>query len=663
MKRNRYYTLIIMLSFTMLLSLNHATQQRSITSSIISEEEQPFLTVFDQSNYEEFSSGNFSGLNFSNYTLSVKLDEENSLVRGNLTADFYNGDPISFSSIPFHLYPSGMAYESRQGDIEILNVTTISVPKCELMHTVLQDEQLMWINLSTPLEPGEYTSFCISFITTLPDGGIDRANSHGYDGNQTRIYKFASAYPIPCVYDEFDGWNTDPYLQIGDPFYFDMANYDFFIEVPVGMVVAATGEMLERTTDGVTVQYHYNPLLPVREMTFSASRYFETETTLCRGVNVSTYFLPKSESLWSQYATEDNALQVAVDALTLFNDTFGAYPYPTLNIVEEHTWYGGMEYPCQVYISEAIPELINNYQRYSWYLEKVIVHEICHQWWYQLVGNDEIDYGFLDEGLVCWSTDYFGQIKSPPGYPSYWEKLRYYYFYNERPSKINQSLYEYIESSTDWIYACYYKAPVIFEKLRVTIGNDDFLSGLNNFFRQYYFKIARLSDLQRSFEEVTGSSLDWFFLPWFNNPFLPNYNFQSVEYNSSGMTATIIIEDLNEIISSNSSEYNTYSYSQQVPIYIYDSNNQVIYSEVVWINGTTTLMIPVTRQPAKVSLILTDDVLAQLYTYDVDSLDAFFTYPTGFNIAAIFIICLVAAGIIGIGYLILKRRKLRDNGI
>jgi aminopeptidase N len=42
-------------------------------------------------------------------------------------------------------------------------------------------------------------------------------------------------------------------------------------------------------------------------------------------------------------------------------------------------------------------------------LEKTIAHESCHQWWYNLVGNDEIDYLFLDEGLTCWSTDYYGE--------------------------------------------------------------------------------------------------------------------------------------------------------------------------------------------------------------------------------------------------------------
>jgi len=45
-------------------------------------------------------------------------------------------------------------------------------------------------------------------------------------------------------------------------------------------------------------------------------------------------------------------LNHAENALILFNNTFGTYPYPTLNVVEEYTDYGGMEYPLQVYISD-----------------------------------------------------------------------------------------------------------------------------------------------------------------------------------------------------------------------------------------------------------------------------------------------------------------------
>ncbi len=95
------------------------------------------------SNYEQFKTGNFTGYEFSSYNLSVYLDEDTCTVAGNLTVDFYNDDPVNFTQIPFHIYASGMEYDTRPGYIEILNVTTLGAPKQELTFDFFNSTQLM----------------------------------------------------------------------------------------------------------------------------------------------------------------------------------------------------------------------------------------------------------------------------------------------------------------------------------------------------------------------------------------------------------------------------------------------------------------------------------------------------------------------------------------
>jgi hypothetical protein len=327
---------IVGLSLTLLLGIFFSINSNQVSN--LSEQKYIDLNPIS-SDYEQFKKGNFTGYEFSSYNLSVYLDEDTSTVAGNLTVDFYNNDPVNFTQIPFHLYASGMRYDTRQGYIEILNITTLAEPKEELPFEVFNSTQLMWVNLTTELKPTNRTSFIISFNTTLPDGGIDRANEHGWDHNQSRIFKFANCYPQPCVYDEFDGWNIDPYILMGDPFYFDMAYYDLIINVPKNMTVAATGALIDNETIGDRTIFHYNPHLPVREVTFSASRYFVVESVIVPNANVtvSTYFLPKSYWLWHEFALE------SISPGGLFNLTFGDYPYSTLNVVQEYTHYGGME--------------------------------------------------------------------------------------------------------------------------------------------------------------------------------------------------------------------------------------------------------------------------------------------------------------------------------
>jgi hypothetical protein len=571
-------------------------------------EAQPSLSQANLDDYNHFSRGDFTGTSFSHVNLSVTLDDTQSTVVGNLSIEYYNDDPIAFSSIPFHLYTSGMDYVSRQGAIEIFSVTTIEAPLVPLSHDITPDGEIMWVNLPTPVGPGDTSSFKISFKTTLPDG-LDRANSQGSDIDQSRMFTFASCYPMVCVYDEYDGWNIDGYVSFGDPFYLDMAFYDFMVEVPSDMVVAATGQLIERSSDGANTTYHFSPRLPVREVTFSASRYYVIESTMVGSVNVSSFYIPDSQPEW-----EDDVLTWATETLLLYNTTYGIYPYSTLNIVEQFAFYGGMEYPCQVYITNGVLQLVRAGSRPANYLELVVVHEVVHQWWSQLVGVDSIDWGFLDEGMTCWSHNYFGEV-----YHLSWEyfqsdryldTVRMFYEENSIDTAINQSNYVMPELVT---YIEYVKTPLVLEKLRIEIGHERFIEGLSLFLKQNYFRIGTLAGLQTALETAYGGSLDWFFLPWFDNPRLPAYSFTKAVYDREDGTLMVAVKDENEA-------HNPYPYSQRVPIRVLDSTDEILSEEVVWINGTTSLTLEMAAEPDEVSLLYDGYVLVELASQDIHSL-------------------------------------------
>ncbi len=639
------FSLFFMLEFALISSQN--ALYPTYEPRIISEEE----TFADQQQMLKLAQPDN---NFSSYNLSVIFNEGVASVQGNLSIDFYNNDPKNFTRIPFHLYLSGMMYETKQGTIEIQKVFDQENHSQILSYNVYPNQQLMWVNLTKELKEKERASFVIQFTATLPDGPYDRANVFGYDSNQTKIFKFTGFYPIPCVYDQEDGWNVDPYLDVGDPFYFDMAYYNLFIEAPKEMIIAATGQLQEKVNKGSTLLHHFNPVYPVREVTFSASRYFQVESKLVNGVNLSTFFLPKSDELWATYAIDN-----AENALLLYNSTFGTYPYPTLNIVEEYTIFGGMEYPCQIYATEAVDTYSYPLSINRRILEKIIAHETCHQWWYNIVGNDEVDLPFLDEGIVVWSTDYYGEY-----YHGTWEyfqmvtryidKVRTYYAITGLSSKINQTAYEFIATNTDWVFIGYYKTPLIFEKLRQTIGHTNFINGLKLFFIQYEFKHAILSDLQKCFEDIIGTSLDWFFFPWFDNPYLPKYSFGEVEFDSGSNNLTIIIEDNNELL-------NEYTYRQLVPLAIYNNNGNEIYYEEIWIDDTTTINLELTETPYKVSLLYDNYVLVQLDDPNDLSLDLYLkSIPNGIPGYDLGMILVFSVHVIGL-LIIFTRRNIQKN--
>ncbi|MFW9862948.1 MAG: hypothetical protein ACFFET_11725, partial [Candidatus Thorarchaeota archaeon] len=162
-------------------------------------------------------------------------------------------------------------------------------------------------------------------------------------------------------------------------------------------------------------------------------------------------------------------------------------------------------------------------------------------------------------------------------------------------------------------YLEYVKTPLVLEKLRVEIGHEKFIEGLSLFLKQNYFRVGTLAGLQTALEEVCGWSLDWFFLPWFDNSRLPDYSFTGAVYDRVEGTLLVTIEDENEV-------YNTHSYSQQVPIRVLDSAHEILNDRVAWINGTTTLTLEVAREPDEVILLYDDYILVELAEQDIHSL-------------------------------------------
>ncbi|MCJ7651691.1 MAG: hypothetical protein MUP85_24050, partial [Candidatus Lokiarchaeota archaeon] len=286
------------------------------------------------------------------------------------------------------------------------------------------------------------------------------------------------------------------------------------------------------------------------------------------------------------------------------------------------------------------------------------------QWWYNLIGNDEVDLGFLDEGFAEWSTGYYGEYfygsweyfqtldYSYYQLAPYIERVRMYYHNEGIASKINQSIYEFISSNTDYVFASYRKAPLILEKLRQIIGHVNFIEGVRLYFETLKFKLATLTDLQDIFEFVNSSSLDWFFLPWYDNPYLPDYAFSSYTYNADNGTLSLTIIDLNEPV-------NEYPYSQQVPLEIYNTNDQTIYSELIWINSTTTIRIPISQTPKMARLLYDNYVLVQLDNPFKLYLDLIIT-NIGTTILGFELGMLTLSSIVSMGLIIyLYRRKLR----
>jgi peptidase M1-like protein len=79
----------------------------------------------------------------------------------------------------------------------------------------------------------------------------------------------------------------------------------------------------------------------------------------------------------------------AADAVDRLAARFGEYPYPRLSLGVTGALTGGIEFPMHIFLGSGVPNIH-------------LVHEVAHQWFYGLAGNDQYRDPWLDEGLATY---------------------------------------------------------------------------------------------------------------------------------------------------------------------------------------------------------------------------------------------------------------------
>ena len=451
--------------------------------------------------------------NLSTYSIDIVYNEDHTLTCSQ-TVDYRNNSDTSLQNIMFHLYPRSFRQGAKSSVVSSLNynkcyyngasfgdivINKISVNNQETdIEIVGNDEDIANVNLDTSLAPNDKVSIYFEYIVTIPN--INHRFGYGQD-----TINLANFYPIACVYQDGE-FVIDSYHYNGDPFFSEVSNYNVNITAPSNLVLASTGNIQNQETQNNQTTYNIKALT-VRDFALVLSDKFSVVSDKVNNTTINYYYFK------NQYPNE--AIQASVDAVTTFNELFGEYPYETLNVVETNFVHGGMEYPNLVMISDMV-DVQSDYIN-------VIIHEIAHQWWYGMVGNDEYTYPWLDEALTEYSCLLFYDNNS--GYNlTHSEMLRtskenYSLFvsvYQDVLGDLDTSMRAVDEYDTEpeYTYCTYVKGVLMYESLYQLIGEKDFISGLKNYFNDNKYTNVIPSDIIRAFEKACGNELDNFFSSW-----------------------------------------------------------------------------------------------------------------------------------------------------
>ncbi len=431
------------------------------------------------------------------YSLTLRYDPATLTLAGNQQVRFSNRTGAPLSQIYFRLFantPDG------GGKISVNKVGVDGAPAqttLEAQNTALQ------VQLAAPLAPRASADFSLEYSISVP-----RNNSRHYADFTADdvIITLPTVYPIIPAYDA-KGWHVALSPAHGDFVYADASLYAITVTVPSTMTVIASGSTLATQTnaDGTTTWRIVGA--PMRDFNLNFAIGFEKSSVQVGETSLHSWYEPRDADAGKR------ALEIAADALRTFEKRVGAYPYRDLDIIETPTTAGGIEYPGVAVIARSLYRDAKNRD----FFEFVIAHEVAHQWFYGVVGNDQVNEPWVDEALVQYLTlIYYEDVKGDGAAQTI---LRDFFLAPYRRAKgagqdkpVNLPVRAYTEQQySDIVYG---KGPLFFDAIRKQMGDALFFKFLQTYFARYRYKIATGDDLLKTAEEVFGKSLRAEFEQW-----------------------------------------------------------------------------------------------------------------------------------------------------
>lgn len=451
---------------------------------------------------------------------------------------YTNHSPQALAEIYFLLYPNAYNGTNTKFAMQQLqnnstkfhrtsdkNLGKIRVNEVKIDSTALEmiiDEKnndLGKITLLKPLQSGDSAIFIIDFKVKIPKV----FSRFGFDND---IYACTQWYVKPAVYDAY-GWHKYPYLDQGE-FYYEYGNYDVSITLPANYKVGATGVLqnsdernwlLDIANDkevayrdgNKTVQFKAEN---VHDFAFFASEKFKVmhDTTMLKSKRIV--------DVWSFYESDSwkNALLFIKHTLHTYGKWIGEYPYPQCTAVEGPlSAGGGMEYPMIT--------IVGGNMKSERSVRDVIIHEVGHNWFQGILGNNERLYPWQDEGFNSYydarsssmfkkdtnnTTLRIGVFRSPKLSNFSLSKFGLHYFTNlnkTQAQKLSSEKLQYI----NYGLLSYQRTANLLNYLESFLGQETLDACFQNYFNKWKFKHPQPNDVKQAFEEVAKKDLSWFF--------------------------------------------------------------------------------------------------------------------------------------------------------
>ncbi len=417
-----------------------------------------------------------------------------------------------------------------QRPCEIRQITLAGQPLS--FHFEGDTDTTMIVQLPHSVGPGESVTILIELTLFLPE----KQGRWGIWEGVTTLSNWLPVFayygdkhfgPKPCVLPREDRWQPVPFIPWHQPFLNESGIYNVLLTLPCDQVVATSGTIraTEQLPDGR--QRLRIEAVGVREFTLLCSHRFKRfEGTCCaspNGAPVRIHILAFAEHQF--YA--EKMLHIAAEALTAYSRWLGPYPWEDFTVSEAFFGWNGNECSTLVMIDErvfAMPHVA------AGYVEYLLTHEICHQWWYNLVGDNGYCETWMDEGFANYLSHRLlnqrhGKNNALMSYPAGLEWLpnirrddyrssgMYSTIGKNELTPVIQEMPKFGHLGT-LFNVCYDKGGRLVGMIEDRLGEACFFDFLRLVVRKYSYRIIAVEDLQRELEQYTGRSWEEFFQRW-----------------------------------------------------------------------------------------------------------------------------------------------------
>ncbi len=423
------------------------------------------------------------------YHLELEIQPDMTHLRGKEEVRYTNAEDAPLTEIYFRLFPNILDGSS--------SVTNLRVNGQPVEGELSGNASVLRVPLNKTLTPGESVVATMEFAVEIP---TEAGATYGALSYLDNILTLPHVYPMIAVYDD-EGWNIEIPPTYGDVVYADTSFYLTRVIAPAGLTIAASGVEIDRSTDKETQTITF-AAGPMRDFFLAASNIYSVTTQNVGDIRINSYAPPEDADSAAQ------ALEYAVDAVNTFNHRLGPYPFTELDLLATPTTAGGIEYPGAIVVALSL------YQNPNDFFELATAHETAHQWFYSLIGNDQVDDPWLDESLTQYATwIYFEEIYGEQGGEKF-EKQMNDFWRGASDTTLPIGLPVAAYSDPDYGSIVYGKGPLFFNALAETMGQDAFNAFLRDYYKTYRWGISTPEGLKTLAEKHCGCDLSPLFKEW-----------------------------------------------------------------------------------------------------------------------------------------------------